>query len=217
MLKYIDDMSNERLETIINNFENQLSKEDYVDLSETADNCILLNERLPYPFESIQLLKITSYGATGIYGKLCLNPLFDSGNFLRNNENRIMSKLKAGLEKITTGYEFKPEFYEIRGTNLIKFIKIKKDEKLYGSIKITNSINIDLGVFSGIARKFVLGDSRLASQLEQDVNLEVKALALSVYISLDLLKNITEDVLPIKYRLKPDYESIKKYNVIVKL
>lgn len=217
MLKYIDDMSNERLETIINNFENQLSKEDYVDLSETADNCILLNERLPYPFESIQLLKITSYGATGIYGKLCLNPLFDSGNFLRNNENRIMSKLKAGLEKITTGYEFKPEFYELRGTNLIKFIKIKKDEKLYGSIKITNSINIDLGVFSGIARKFVLGDSRLASQLEQDVNLEVKALALSVYISLDLLKNITEDVLPIKYRLKPDYESIKKYNVIVKL
>ncbi|MCL5017834.1 MAG: hypothetical protein M1573_01155 [Candidatus Parvarchaeota archaeon] len=210
-------MSNERLETIINNFENQLSKEDYVDLSETADNCILLNERLPYPFESIQLLKITSYGATGIYGKLCLNPLFDSGNFLRNNENRIMSKLKAGLEKITTGYEFKPEFYEIRGTNLIKFIKIKKDEKLYGSIKITNSINIDLGVFSGIARKFVLGDSRLASQLEQDVNLEVKALALSVYISLGLLKNITEDVLPIKYRLKPDYESIKKYNVIVKL
>ena len=217
MLKYIDDMSNERLETIINNFENQLSKEDYVDLSETADNCILLNERLPYPFESIQLLKITSYGATGIYGKLCLNPLFDSGNFLRNNENRIMSKLKAGLEKITTGYEFKPEFYEIRGTNLIKFIKIKKDEKLYGSIKITNSINIDLGVLSGIARKFVLGDSRLASQLEQDVNLEVKALALSVYISLGLLKNITEDVLPIKYRLKPDYESIKKYNVIVKL
>lgn len=217
MLKYIDDMSNERLETIINNFENQLSKEDYVDLSETADNCILLNERLPYPFESIQLLKITSYGATGIYGKLCLNPLFDSGNFLRNNENRIMSKLKAGLEKITTGYEFKPEFYELRGTNLIKFIKIKKDEKLYGSIKITNSINIDLGVLSGIARKFVLGDSRLASQLEQDVNLEVKALALSVYISLGLLKNITEDVLPIKYRLKPDYESIKKYNVIVKL
>ena len=217
MLKYIDDMSNERLETIINNFENQLSKEDYVDLSETADNCILLNERLPYPFESIQLLKITSYGATGIYGKLCLNPLFDSGNFLRNNENRIMSKLKTSLEKITTGYEFKPEFYEIRGTNLIKFIKIKKDEKLYGSIKITNSINIDLGVLSGIARKFVLGDSRLASQLEQDVNLEVKALALSVYISLGLLKNITEDVLPIKYRLKPDYESIKKYNVIVKL
>ncbi len=217
MLKYIDDMSNERLETIINNFENQLSKEDYVDLSETADNCILLNERLPYPFESIQLLKITSYGATGIYGKLCLNPLFDSGNFLRNNENRIMSKLKTGLEKITTGYEFKPEFYELRGTNLIKFIKIKKDEKLYGSIKITNSINIDLGVLSGIARKFVLGDSRLASQLEQDVNLEVKALALSVYISLGLLKNITEDVLPIKYRLKPDYESIKKYNVIVKL
>jgi hypothetical protein len=217
MLKYIDDMSNERLETIINNFENQLSKEDYVDLSETADNCILLNERLPYPFESIQLLKITSYGATGIYGKLCLNPLFDSGNFLRNNENRIMSKLKTGLEKIMTGYEFKPEFYELRGTNLIKFIKIKKDEKLYGSIKITNSINIDLGVLSGIARKFVLGDSRLASQLEQDVNLEVKALALSVYISLGLLKNITEDVLPIKYRLKPDYESIKKYNVIVKL
>ena len=217
MLKYIDDMSNERLETIINNFENQLSKEDYVDLSETADNCILLNERLPYPFESIQLLKITSYGATGIYGKLCLNPLFDAGNFLRNNENRIMSKLKTSLEKITTGYEFKPEFYELRGTNLIKFIKIKKDEKLYGSIKITNSINIDLGVLSGIARKFVLGDSRLASQLEQDVNLEVKALALSVYISLGLLKNITEDVLPIKYRLKPDYESIKKYNVIVKL
>lgn len=210
-------MSNERLETIINNFENQLSKDDYLNLSETADNCILLNSRLPYPFESIQLLKITSYGGTGIYGKLCLNPLFESGNFLRKNENQILSKLKTGLEKITTGYEFKSEFDEIRSTNLMGFIKIKKDGKLYGSIKITDSINVDLGVLSGIERKFVLGDSKLASQLEQDVNLEVKALALSIYISIELLKNITEDVLPIRYQIKPDYESVKKYNVIIKL
>ncbi len=205
-------MKNSPLDNILRRFNNTLTRNDYLDLSETADSCMLINQRLPYPLDEMKLIKYTHNGTTGVYGEVTLNKLFLRGRFLTKNDIMIAYGVKESLEIAAPQYKADVVINErfMRGPILfgsrVDAVNINKGLDQYGRIMLRGSLNLDLGVFAGKQRKFEFGKDNLADQLEEDIRFATKCLGVFLYVTGGMC-NVLEDLGLYEYAVEPDYKN----------